>query len=112
MKEETIIFHRNITKEEYSLIKASNFERFPPCSEDYSVFHTMLNEKLDFSNNFHEVSYGIKYAVRKEFLEKYEKKQVGEYLHKDYCIPAEDLTELNQNLIEKIEITSINHLDK
>lgn len=109
MNKETIVFSRNITVAELKFIKTNKFKKFPPCSPDYPFFHTMFNQKIDLEIDKNKISYGIRYEIKKCFLDRYEKQFVGNYDIKDYWIPSKDLEEFNQNLIGEIKITSINH---
>jgi hypothetical protein len=42
--------------------------------------------------------------VRKAFLERFEVQTVGGSEHQEYWIPAEDLEELNRNIVGRIEV--------
>ncbi|MBS1792647.1 MAG: hypothetical protein JSS81_02265 [Acidobacteria bacterium] len=45
-----------------------------------------------------------RFAVRRDFLDRYETKIVGGSRHEEYRIPAEDLEEFNQNIVGKIDV--------
>lgn len=47
-----------------------------------------------------------RFAVRKSFLDRYEVHQVGGQTILEYWIPAEDLEELNDNLVGPIELVA------
>lgn len=45
-----------------------------------------------------------RFAVRQEFLARYEVHRVDGRVHDEYWIPAEDLDELNRNIVGLIEV--------
>lgn len=111
---ETIILYRPVGTKELDLIKASNFTAFPPRLPDQPIFYPVLNEKYaaqiarDWNAKFNDdkVGYVTKFAVRKEFIDRYEIQVVGGATHEEYWIPAEDLEEYNRNIVGKIEVIS------
>jgi len=48
--------------------------------------------------------YVTRFAVRKEFLARYAERQVGASIHREVWIPAQDLAELNRNIVGLIEL--------
>ncbi len=54
---------------------------------------------MDYSNG-----YVIKFKVQKAFIDKYEIQKVGGKHHTEWWIPAEDLEELNNNIVGLIEV--------
>jgi hypothetical protein len=45
--------------------------------------------------------------VRKDYLDRHEPHEVGGRAAREYWIPAEELTEFNQNIVGKIELIHI-----
>ena len=45
-----------------------------------------------------------RFAIRKEFADEYEARTVGSSVHTELWIPAEDLEEMNRNIVGKIEV--------
>lgn len=111
---ETITLFRPTGKKELALIEASNFTAFPPRLPEQPIFYPVCNEEYaaqiarDWNAKFNEdkISYVTKFAVRKEFLNNYEVKDVGGATHEEYWIPAEDLEQFNQNIVGEIEVIS------
>ncbi len=112
MSEETITLFRPVGTKELALIKASDFKAFPPRLPEQPIFYPVLNEEYatqiarDWNAKYNEdkVGYVTKFEVRKEFLENYEVKVVGDKTHAEYWIPAKDLEEFNRNIVGKIDI--------
>jgi hypothetical protein len=44
--------------------------------------------------------------VSSDYLKKYEIRTVGGSVHKEYWIPAEELSEFNRNIVGRIEVVS------
>lgn len=110
----TIILFRPVGSKELALIEASDFSAFPPRLPEQPIFYPVLNEEYatqiarDWNAKYNDdkIGYVTKFAVRKDFLNRYEVKTVGGATHKEYWIPAEDLEEFNRNIVGKIEIIS------
>jgi hypothetical protein len=97
------------------LIRASRFREFPPRLPEQSIFYPVLTEEYatqiardwntkDERSGF--AGYVLRFQVRSDFLQKYDVHVVGSSGHREYWIPAEDLSELNANVIGEIEIVS------
>jgi hypothetical protein len=48
--------------------------------------------------------YVTRFALRKEFAAKYPVQTVGSSVHQELWIPAEDLAEMNRNIVGLIEV--------
>jgi hypothetical protein len=112
MNKETVTLYRPVGTKELALIEASNFTAFPPRLPEQPIFYPVLNEDYaaqiarDWNAKYNEdkVGYVTKFAVHKEFLDKYEIKIVGGKTHEEYWIPAEDLEEFNRNIVGSVEV--------
>ena len=51
-----------------------------------------------------KVGFVTRFEVKKEFMDRYEIHQVGGKNHTEWWIPAEDLEELNGNIVGQIEV--------
>jgi hypothetical protein len=52
------------------------------------------------------VGYVTRFEVAKEFLDRYDVQQAGGRTILEYWIPAEDLDELNENIVGRIEVVA------
>jgi hypothetical protein len=50
------------------------------------------------------VGYVTKFAVRRSFIERYGIQQVGAVHHTEWWVPAEELEQLNDNIVGSIEV--------
>lgn len=111
--EDTVTLFRPVGQKELDLIAASGFRAFPPRLATQPIFYPVLNEAYasqiarewntkDAQSGF--VGYVTRFSVRASFLASYPVKIVGTREHAEYWIPAEDLAELNRNIVGRIEI--------
>ena len=93
---EAVILYRPVGTKELELIESSDFTAFPPRLPEQPIFYPVLNKEYatqiarDWNAKFNEdkIGYVTKFAVRKEFLDKYEVQIVGGAMHEEYWIPA------------------------
>lgn len=112
MQEESVVLYRPIGREELLLIKESDYHAFPPRLPEQPVFYPVTNEEYatqiardwNARHNVSKVGYVTRFAVRADYLQRYEVHTVGGSLHQEYWIPAEELEEFNRNIIGKIEV--------
>ena len=110
--EETTILFRPVGLEELDLIRASGFTAFPPRLPEQPIFYPVLNEDYakqiargwNAKRNNSRVGYVTRFAVRNEFLQRYQIQTVGGAVHQEYWIPAEELAEFNRNIVGRIEV--------
>jgi len=103
---------------ELDLIRASRFREFPSRLPEQPIFYPVLTEKYathiahdwntkDERSGF--AGYVLRFFVRTEFLRKYDLHIVGSSEHREYWIPADELQDLNANIVGEIEIVSEFH---
>jgi len=112
---ETTILYRPVGPDEMKLIEDSDFEKFPPRLAEQPIFYPVMNEEyaIQISKEWNVPSYGAgyvtKFAVKKEYVQKFEVQNVGGIIHDELWVPAEELEEFNSNIIGKIEVTKEFH---
>ena len=110
MKAEITVLYRPIGPKELALIAASGYREFPPRLPEQPIFYPVLDEEYarqiarDWNVKDSGAGYVTKFAVRTEFLARYEQQQVGAAVHRELWIPAEDLAEMNRNIVGLIEV--------
>jgi hypothetical protein len=113
MMEESALLYRPVGQAELELIRGSDFKEFPPRLPEQPFFYPVLNEEYaiaiarDWNTRDPQsgnTGYVLRFKVRTEFIQKYAVRQVGDAQHREYWIPAADLTTFNQNLIGAIEV--------
>jgi hypothetical protein len=113
MSEELMTLYRPVGQAELDLIRASGFREFPPRLPEQPIFYPVLTESYaiqiardwntkDERSGF--VGYVLRFSVRSEFLRKYVVHVVGWSAHREYWIPAGELTEFNGSIVGAIEV--------
>jgi O-acetyl-ADP-ribose deacetylase (regulator of RNase III) len=110
MNAETTILYRPVGPKELDLIRASGHRTFPPRLPEQPIFYPVLNQEYarqiarDWNVKASGSGYVTRFAVRKEFAGRYPVKTVGSLVHQELWIPAEDLAEMNRNIVGLIEV--------
>ena len=101
---------RPVGQKELDLICESGWRRFPPRLPEQPIFYPVTNERyaIEIARdwNVQDSGYGCvtRFEVRKAFMDRYPVQQVGAAHHTEWWIPAEDLDELNDNIVGLIEV--------
>ncbi len=108
----THTLYRPVGPEELALIRESGWRAFPPRLPEQPIFYPVLNEAYalqiarDWNVPASGCGYVTRFAVRTEFLDRYNTQTVGAAMHQELWIPAEDLAEMNANIVGLIEVTA------
>ncbi len=112
---DTVILYRPTGKEEFELVKRSGFTRWPPRLSHQPIFYPVTNEEYarEIATRWNvkagDVGYVMRFRVKASFMKKYEIHQVGASYHKEWWVPAEELEELNDNIVGLIEVIGEYH---
>ena len=104
------ILYRPVGSKELALIGASGFREFPHGLTQQLIFYPVMNEEYarqitrDWNVKNSGAGYVTRFFVWKEFLAKYPVQKVGSAIHQELWIPAEDLAEMNRNIVGQIEV--------
>ena len=115
---DAVILWRPTGPEELALVEASGWREWPPRLPGQPIFYPVLNEDYatkiarDWNVKHSGSGYVTRFRVRRSFLHRYDIHQVGGRTILEYWIPAEDLGELNANIIGLIELVAEYHQDK
>lgn len=110
---EIVTLWRPTGPEELALVKASGWRAWPPRLPEQPIFYPVLTEEYArmIARNWNVPASGVGYVtrfrVRREFLDRYDVRQVGGRSILEYWIPAEDLQEFNANIIGVIEVVAV-----
>lgn len=94
------------------LVKESGYREWPPRLPGQPIFYPVTNEEYaekiarDWNKKESGVGYVTKFYVQASFMDKYDIQKVGGSNHTEWWIPADDLKELNANIVGKIEVIS------
>lgn len=111
----TTTLYRPVGQREYELIAESGFRAFPPRLPEQPFFYPVANEEYavqiardwnvrDAASGY--CGYVLRFRVPSEFLEHYPARVVGERVHTEYWIPAEELGEFNSRIEGEIEVVA------
>lgn len=109
MTEKLVTLYRPCGQNEYDLVAASGFKRWPPRLPEQPIFYPVTNEQYAFEINEWNVTefgkgYVTRFYVKESFMSKYKVETVGSSRHTEWWIPAEDLQKMNDNIVGVIEI--------
>src|SRR5258705_889555 len=105
-----ITLFRLVGPKELALIAASGYREFPPRLPGQPIFYPVLNEEYarqiarDWNVPASGAGYVTRFAVRNEFVARYPIHTVGGSVHQELWIPAEDVAEMNRNIVGLIEV--------
>lgn len=110
MNSSVVTLYRPVGPKELALIAASGFREFPPRLPEQPIFYPVMNEEYarqiarDWNVPDSGVGFVTRFAVKEEFLRKYQVQTVGGAQHQELWIPAGDLPEMNRNIVGFIEV--------
>jgi hypothetical protein len=107
---DTVTLFRPTGPKELELVRQSGFKKWPPRLPEQPIFYPVTNEKYatEITTKWNVPDCGLGYVTRfrvsKAFMDRYETHRVGASHHTEWWIPAEDLEELNSNIVGTIEV--------
>jgi len=110
MNVETTMLYRPVGPKELELIAASGHREFPPRLPEQPVFYPVLNEEYarqiarEWNVSGGGAGYVTRFALRKGFAARYAVQKVGSSIHQESWLPAEELAEMNRNIVGLIEV--------
>ena len=115
MSEEIITLFRPTGPNELKLVRESGFKAWPPRLPGQPIFYPVTNEAYaiqiarDWNVKASGSGYVTRFHVRAEFMARYSVETVGGSGHTEWWIPANDLAELNSNIVGLIEVINEFH---
>lgn len=106
----TTTLYRPVGPKELALVEATGFRRWPPRLPEQPIFYPVTNEayasEIASKWNVPESGSGFvtRLEVRSEFMSRYQIHQVGDSHNTEWWVPAEDLEELNDNIVGVIQV--------
>src|ERR1700743_381013 len=110
MSEDLKILYRPVGSKELKLIADSGYREFPPRLPEQPIFYPVLNEEYarqiarEWNVPASGAGYVTRFALGAEFVARYPVQKVGSSIHQELWIPAEDLQEMNRNIVGLIEV--------
>jgi hypothetical protein len=106
----TCALFRPVGEAELNLIRDSGWRAFPPRLPEQPIFYPVLDEQYaiqiarDWNTRDGGKGFVLRFQVEHEYLSRYEAQTVGARNHREYWIPAGDLSEFNRHIIGIIEV--------
>ena len=106
----TTTLYRPVGPKELELIRAADYQAFPPRLPEQSIFYPVLTEEYavkiarDWNVKESGAGYVTRFKVREAYLARYAVQNAGGQRYQEYWIPAEDLPTFNDNIVGAIEI--------
>ncbi|OUS03030.1 hypothetical protein A9Q81_08000 [Gammaproteobacteria bacterium 42_54_T18] len=110
---EVATLYRPVGPGQLQCIIESGWARFPERKVRQRYFYPMLHESFakhvagDWNVRNSGVGYVTRFKVKRTFLEPYPVYMVGGPEHREYRIDADRLTQLNNNIVGKIEVIAV-----
>lgn len=107
---ETITMYRPVGPKELKLLEETGFTRWPPRLPEQPIFYPVTNEQyaIEIATRWNVkddgIGYVTRFAVRSSFMQRYEIQTVGDAHHTEWWVPAEELEQLNDNIVGAIEV--------
>lgn len=106
-----MILFRPVGTAELELIRQSGFTAFPPRLPEQPIFYPVMNEEYacEIAEKWNAKTgdrkgYVTRFAVDDEYISRFDVHTVGNHIHKELWIPAEELSAFNLHIIGKIEV--------
>ena len=115
MVDTTITVYRPTGPIELNLVRQSGCKRWPPRLPEQPIFYGVTNaayaQQIATQWNIPASGVGFvtRFEVRQSFMDRFQLHQVGGANHPEWWIPAEDLDELNENIVGLIELIGEYH---
>lgn len=107
---DVVTLYRPTGPAELALVRGSGYRRWPPRLPDQPIFYPVTNEDYaiqiarDWNVPASGSGYVTRFLVRADFMRRYPLQTVGGREHTEWWIPAEELEQLNDNIVGEIEV--------
>ena len=105
--------YRPVGQRELDLIAASGYRVFPPRLPSQPIFYPVVSVDYaiqiarDWNTQDEEngsVRYVLRFSIPSEYAAQYPIRQVGGRVHSELWVPAEELEQLNAQIVGTIEV--------
>lgn len=107
----TTTLYRPVGPKELALIEQSGWKKFPPRLPQQPIFYPVMNEEYaiqiarDWNVDASGSGFVTKFAVKTEYLNRFQIQNVGGKIHNELWVPSDELEEFNNHIIGLIEVT-------
>jgi hypothetical protein len=106
----TVTLYRPTGPKELELVRRSGCRRWPPRLPGQPIFYPVASAEYaariarEWNVRDSGAGFVTRFRVRRAFMERYETHEVGGRQCTEWWIPADDLDELNENIVGEIEV--------
>ena len=110
MEDTTITVYRPSGPVEFIIVRQSGYNRWPPRLPEQPIIYGVFNEPYaqqiatQWNGSAGGVGFVDRFEVRQSFMDRFQLHHVGGANHTEWWITAEDLGELNENIVGLIEL--------
>jgi hypothetical protein len=110
VSDSTVTLFRPVGPLELQLVRESGWREWPARLPEQPIFYPVTSREyaVEIASrwNVQESGSGFvtRFEVQRSFMDRYAVHQVGASHHTEWWIPAEDLEQLNANIVGKIEV--------
>jgi hypothetical protein len=107
-----ITLYRPVGDAELALIRSSGWAAFPPRLPEQPIFYPVVEEEYavqiarDWNTRDGGKGYVLRFQVSADYIAQFPVQTAGSRIHREYWIPAEELSEFNRHIVGLIEIVS------
>jgi hypothetical protein len=110
----SVVLYRPVGTKELALIAASGWKEFPPRMPEQPIFYPVTNEAYarqiarDWNTKYNndKRGYVVRFAVRSDVADRYERRVVGGREHEELWVPAEELPAFNAAIEGRIDLVA------
>jgi len=106
-----MILFRPVGSTELNLIKQSHYTEFPPRLPEQPIFYPVLNEEYacEIAEKWNTKTgdgkgFVTRFTVDDRYIRQFDVHIVGNHVHQELWIPAEELSKFNSHIIGLIEV--------
>jgi hypothetical protein len=106
----TTTLYRPVGPAKLDLIAAAAWRKFPPRLPEQPIFYPVLNEAYaiqiarDWNVPASGAGFVVRFAIDSNYLARFPVQQVGDRLHQELWVPAEELETFNRHILGPIEL--------
>jgi hypothetical protein len=110
VEDETVVVYRPIGPQELELLEQNGWNAWPPQLPGQPIFYPVTNEAYateiasKWNVEEHGAGYVTMFRVRSSFMNRFPIQCVGAAHHTEWWIPAEELEQLNANIVGPIRV--------
>lgn len=110
MPDDTTLLFRPIGPAEFDLLRSSGWRRWPPRLPEQPIFYPVTNFRYaaEIASRWNVEESGAGYVTRfrvlRTFMARFGVQTVGAAHHTEWWVPAEELEDLNENIVGAIEV--------